>query len=200
MQFQIKKTNVGGQTISDTITIQHGIAGHGAELNRFIEQLDEVTFYARFPKIYPSLARNRENAKECLETAEFTLAFDKSGKLAGFVDYEDKTSEGKPKVVACINMVLDPKYHGTGLARILGETNDACLREEGYLYKMGGVETINEGQHDRLLRGGWKETQDSIDNPSELREYWKALDQTYRDVEPEDAFPGAMPRNQSSTW
>jgi hypothetical protein len=146
---------------------------------QFIQSLDEASYEKRFGGM------SRNNALVINTAGIRTHFFAYEGTtVIGHADYAEDTDYARG-TVANPNMVVNAAYQGLGKGRELMQLRNKHLLQNGYRYVVGGVFVDNEAQMTRLLKAGWRETTDSIQNPDdETRYFWKAVDPRYKDIEP----------------
>ncbi len=105
-------------------------------------------------------------------------------KVIGMADYS-LNGQMRPKTAA-INSVVHCDYQKLNVGKVLNENRDQLLLREGYSYKSGGIYETNTDQINRLLRNGWHETESSVNEPDEMRFFWKALDPKFANRPPRE--------------
>ncbi|ANF89307.1 hypothetical protein A7J50_6007 (plasmid) [Pseudomonas antarctica] len=150
-----------------------------AEVKAFLKDLhenDRDSFRKRFDDLRP---RDVD-----LSYYDKVLLVFHGNKVIGMADCT-RDDEMTPKT-ATINSVVHRDYQKLNVGKILTESRDQVLLSEGYSYKSGGIYRTNTDQIDRLRRNGWHETASSVNDPGEMRYFWKALDPKFANSPPRE--------------
>ncbi|ANF89317.1 hypothetical protein A7J50_6025 (plasmid) [Pseudomonas antarctica] len=145
------------------------------KFKNFIRELDLDSYNKR----WDNLPRNQAVPGEDSET---WLVLMHNEKIIGCTDFSPALDYKKSAVV---NIIIDKKYHGSGVSKGLFEARNENLKKSGYAYQIGNVYDETNASHiEKLKSSGWHETKESIDFEDDLRSFWKAIDDRYANIPP----------------
>lgn len=160
---------------ADLFKLNMNDPGMARKFKNFIRELDSGSYNKR----WDNLPRNQAVPGEDSET---WLVLMHNERIIGCTDFSPALDYKKAAVV---NIIIDKKYHGSGVSKGLFEARNENLKKSGYAYQIGNVYNETNASHiEKLKSSGWHETKESIEYDDDLKTFWKPIDSRYANIPP----------------